>query len=118
MDESLDTVFYTGESSKWRDPGDFTRDDLARCIALFYRCPGVHTGTFVSCSCHRMGSILRCQLQQEAADMFLDCRERDHQLPGDLLVGGPLREQTQDLLFALGEWLQELLCSLRGRGGS
>src|SRR5260370_7490129 len=41
MDKSLDTVFYTGESSKWRDPGDFTRDDLARCIALFYRCPGV-----------------------------------------------------------------------------
>src|SRR5260221_11480430 len=62
-----------------------------------------------------MGSILRCQLQQEAADMFLDCRERDHQLPGDLLVGGPLCQQTQNLLFALGKRLKELLCSLRGR---
>ena len=49
-----------------------------------------------------MGSILRCQLQQEAADMFLDCRERDHQSVGNLLVGGPLREQVQDLLFAWG----------------
>src|SRR5260370_16263644 len=42
MDESLDTVFYTGESSKWRDPGDFTRDDLSRCVALFYGCPRVN----------------------------------------------------------------------------
>jgi hypothetical protein len=36
--------------------------------------------------------------------MFLGSGERDHQLPGNLLVGGPVREQTQDLLFALGEW--------------
>src|SRR5260370_16712717 len=41
MDESLDTVFYTGESCKGRDPGDGPCDALARGIALFYRCPGV-----------------------------------------------------------------------------
>ena len=37
-----------------------------------------------------MGSILSFQLQQEAADMFLDCGERDHQAAGNLLVGGTL----------------------------
>ena len=36
--------------------------------------------------------------------MFLGSGERDHQLVGDILVGGPVREQKQDLLFALGEW--------------
>ena len=48
--------------------------------------------------------------------MFLGSSERDHELVGDILVGGPICEQVQDLLFALGEWLKELLCNLRGRG--
>src|SRR5260221_14482724 len=57
-----------------------------------------------------MGSILSFQLQQEVADMFLDRPERDHQSAGNLLVGGPLRKQTQDLLFT---WRERL----RQRGG-
>src|SRR5438552_8553949 len=47
--------------------------------------------------------------------MFLDRCERNYQSIGDLLVGGPLREQVQDLLFALSKRLKELLCSSRGR---
>jgi hypothetical protein len=62
-----------------------------------------------------MGSVLRCQLQKEAADMFLDRREGNHQVVGDLLIGRPLGKPVQHLLFALGEWFKELLCSLRGR---
>lgn len=45
--------------------------------------------------------------------MFLGSGERDHQLPGYLLVGGPLREQIQDLLFAWGERLRQWRDSLR-----
>jgi hypothetical protein len=54
-----------------------------------------------------MGSILRCQLQQEAADMFLDRREGNHQVVSDLPIGSPLGEQVQHLLLARGEGLKQ-----------
>src|SRR5258708_28617781 len=60
-----------------------------------------------------MGSILSFQLQQEVADMFLDRPERDHQSAGNLLVGGPLRKQTQDLLFTWRERLRQRGAGLR-----
>ncbi len=54
-----------------------------------------------------MGSILRCQLEQEAADMFLDRREGNYQVVGDLLIGSPLGQQVQHLLLAQGEGLKQ-----------
>ncbi len=60
--------------------------------------------------------ILCSQLAENTGDMFLGSGERDHQLPGNLLVGGSLREQVQDLQLTEGKRLKELLCSLRGRG--
>src|SRR5438270_12615122 len=66
-----------------------------------------------ACTCSGLRPNLSSELAENTCDMFLGSGERDDQLPGNLLVGGPLREQVQDLLFALGEWLKELLCRLR-----
>src|SRR5947209_19007711 len=68
-----------------------------------------------ACMCNGLRPILCSQLAENTGDMFLGSGERDHQLVGDLLVGGPLCEQVQDLQLTWGERLKELLCSLRGR---
>src|SRR5689334_13724265 len=66
-----------------------------------------------ACTCNCLRPILCAELAENTCDMFLGSGERDHQLVGDLLVGGALREQLQDLQLAEGKRLKELLCSLR-----
>src|SRR5271167_3001352 len=41
MDESLDTIFDTCKGTKWRDLGNCACNDLAGCIALLHRRPGI-----------------------------------------------------------------------------
>src|SRR6266496_5330116 len=86
----------------------------------------VHTGREVSnrelkqreraCSHNGLRPIRCSELAQDTGDVFFGSGERDHQLPGDLLVGGPFCEQVQDLPLTWGERLKELLRSLGGKG--
>src|SRR5215469_7843881 len=64
MNESLDTVFNTGESAKGCDPGNDARDNLSRCIA--HPCPGVHTGML-----ERQGDFLFVFIDAEDLDFHL-----------------------------------------------
>src|SRR5579884_1754251 len=44
MDQPFDTIFDTGERSKWGNLGNGTGDDLTRSVALLHRCPRIHLG--------------------------------------------------------------------------
>ncbi len=46
-----------------------------------------------ACPCNGLRAIRCSQLAQDTGDMFLGGGERDHQLPGNLLVGGALGQQ-------------------------
>ena len=52
---------------------------------------------------NRLGATFRSQLAEQIADMFLDRGKLDYQGIGDLLIGGAIGKQAQDLLFAPGE---------------
>ncbi len=45
-----------------------------------------------ACSGNGLRPIRCSELAQDTGDVFFGSGERDHQLPGDLLVGGPFCE--------------------------
>ena len=55
---------------------------------------------------NRLGATFRSQFSEQIADMFLDRGKLDYQGIGDLLIGGAIGKQAQDLLFTLSEWFE------------
>src|SRR5579884_2954747 len=59
------------------------------------------------CASYGMGSVLSSQFEEEAADVFLDGGERNHQAFGDLMIGCTVGKEAQYFLLAPGERLQQ-----------
>src|SRR6266487_3007019 len=101
---------------KWYPFGYYPDGRSCQLCAYWARNEQLRVRATRACVCNGLRPILCSQLAQDTGDMFLGSGERDHQLIGDLLIGGPFCEQVQDLPLTWGERLKELLRSLGGKG--
>ena len=53
-----------------------------------------------------LGAALHSKLAEEVVNVFLDGAEADHELAGDLAVGGAGSDKLQHLQLAIGQRLQ------------